>query len=148
MNILVYIYVYICIYTHSDFTRAQFLTIKTSSLTFHFPAEACFTNSLIAALLCRVEYNPFLPVIPSLCPFLSLLVFLSALPSSLLLHPVWLLSLARWNAMSLWSSLHYLWLCDARLSEAKGPSWCRSVASIYKRPLHTRLNSRLASRLH
>lgn len=54
-----------------------------------------------AALLCRVEYDPVLTIIPSLHLFLSLRVFLSALLSTLLHYPVWLLSPAQWNATSL-----------------------------------------------
>lgn len=71
---------------------------------------------LSAALLCRVEYNPVLPIIPSLHVFLLLPFFLSALLSTLLHYPVWLLSPAQWNVTSLWSSLHYRWLCAACLS--------------------------------
>ena len=55
---------------------------------FCLPAEVCFANSLIAALLCRVEYNPFLLFIPSLHLFLSLLVCLSVpAPSSCSVAP-------------------------------------------------------------
>lgn len=56
---------------------------------------------LNAALLCRVEYNPVLPIIPSVHLFLLLPVFLSALLSTLLHYPVWLLSPAQWNVTSL-----------------------------------------------
>lgn len=102
---------------------AQFLTTKNylltitlqpiSSVTFQIfmarlpdnalllPAEVCFANALIAALLCRVEYIPFLPILPSLFLFLSLLIFLSVLLSVLLPHPVRLLSQAQWYATSL-----------------------------------------------
>lgn len=80
-------------------------------------------QSLSAALLCRVEYNPVVLIIPPLHPFLSLLVFLSARFSTLLHRPVWLLSPAQWNATSLWSSLHYRWRLPVWGWLAEGKAW-------------------------
>lgn len=94
-----------------------------SDKCFRLATEVCFANFLIAPSLCRVEYNSLLPIIPSPFIFLCILIFLSVIPSTLLLLPVRLLSQAQWNATSLWSSLHYLWLYDVWLLDTKGASW-------------------------
>ena len=111
---------------------------------FCLPAEVCFANSLIAALLCRVEYNPF-PPRHSLPPSIPFSPCLSFSPCSLVLFGC----SARPAGMPRLFDQVFIIGDSVTLGcpRLRGASWGRSVASMYKRPLNTRLNSRQASRL-